>query len=76
MVIEGPQKELEKISYRVPERLEDVLQTIRTVLINVSWSVDGLGRVKGIFTPPRLMVPPVVMMPVGFVVRACVSVHM
>lgn len=61
---------------QMTKRLAEVLSisTIRTVFINVSRSVDCLGRVQGVLAPPRLMVPAVVMMPVRVVVGARITV--
>ena len=58
---------------KISQRIENT-NAIRTVFINVSWSVDGLGRVQWVLAPPRLMVPAVVMVPVRVVVRARITV--
>lgn len=50
-----------------------IIKHIRTVLINVSRSVDCLGRVQGVFAPPWLVVPTMVMMAMRIVVRTRVS---
>lgn len=53
-----------------------VIPIIHTVLVNVSGTVDGLGGVEWVFTPPWFVVPAVVVVSVRVVVRAGISVHM
>lgn len=50
------------------------MAAIHTVLVNVSGSVDGLGGIEWVLAPSRLMVPAMVTMPMGFVVRARIAV--